>query len=93
MVSIGRGLAVDFSSTANISYMWNYGSLTGLSMGIQVLSGIFVSMYLLARADIAFDSVEHIMEHTYGRHNLRFFHANVCSFVFMVIFVHICKGL
>jgi ubiquinol-cytochrome c reductase cytochrome b subunit len=93
LVSLSRRLAVDFSSTANISYIWNYGSLTGLSMGIQVFSGICVSIYVLIHATMAFNSVEHIMEHTYGGHGLRFYHANVCSFVFIVIFVHITKGI
>jgi quinol-cytochrome oxidoreductase complex cytochrome b subunit len=92
-VSIGRRLAVDFSSTANINYMWNYGSLTGISMGMQVATGLFVSIYIVIHALIAFDSVERIVEQTYGRHLLRFFHANICSFVFVVIFIHITKGI
>lgn len=84
---------MDFSSTANINYIWNYGSLTGISIGMQVISRLFVSMYIVIHATIAFDSVERIMEQTYGGHLLRFFHANICSFVFMVIFIHITKGM
>lgn len=88
-----NGLAVSFSSTSNINYMWNYGSLSGLSIGMQVVSGLFVSVYVVIHALKAFDSVEYLMEKMFGRHLLRFRHANVCSFVFMIIIVHMSKGI
>lgn len=58
-----------------------------------MISRLFVSMYIVIHATIAFDSVERIMEQTYRGHSLRFFHANICSFVFIVIFIHITKGM
>jgi quinol-cytochrome oxidoreductase complex cytochrome b subunit len=62
-------------------------------MGMQVATRLFVSIYIVIHAVMAFNSVERIVEQTYGGHLLRFFHANICSFVFMVMFVHITKRI
>lgn len=52
---------VDSPQPANISYMWNFGSLLGLCLVIQILSGVFLAMHYVPSVDLAFNSVEHIM--------------------------------
>lgn len=52
---------VDSPEPANISYLWNFGSLLGICLVVQILTGIFLAMHYCANVDLAFNSVEHIM--------------------------------
>ena len=51
---------VDSPQPANISYLWNFGSLLATCLGIQILTGIFLAMHYIPNVDLAFASVEHI---------------------------------
>jgi quinol-cytochrome oxidoreductase complex cytochrome b subunit len=51
---------VDSPQPANISYLWNFGSLLGLCLIIQILTGVFLAMHYVPNIDLAFSSVEHI---------------------------------
>lgn len=50
---------VDSPQPANLSYMWNFGSLLGLCLILQILSGVFLAMHYVPNVDLAFNSVEH----------------------------------
>jgi quinol-cytochrome oxidoreductase complex cytochrome b subunit len=50
---------VDSPQPANISYLWNFGSLLGLCLIIQILTGVFLAMHYVPNIDLAFSSVEH----------------------------------
>jgi quinol-cytochrome oxidoreductase complex cytochrome b subunit len=50
---------VDSPEPANISYLWNFGSLLGICLVVQILTGIFLAMHYCANVDLAFNSVEH----------------------------------
>ena len=50
---------VDSPQPANISYLWNFGSLLGLCLILQILTGCFLAMHYVPNVDLAFDSVEH----------------------------------
>lgn len=52
---------VDSPQPINISYLWNFGSLLALCLGIQILTGIFLVMHFTPQIDLAFNSVEHII--------------------------------
>ena len=52
---------VDNPEPANISYYWNFGSLLGICLIIQILTGVFLAMHYTPNVDFAFNSVEHIM--------------------------------
>jgi ubiquinol-cytochrome c reductase cytochrome b subunit len=54
-------MLVDLPAPANLSYMWNFGSLLGLCLIIQMASGIFLAMHYVSDINLAFVSVEHIM--------------------------------
>jgi len=51
---------VDSPQPANISYLWNFGSLLGMCLGIQILTGVFLAMHYNPSVDMAFISVEHV---------------------------------
>ncbi len=77
----------------NISYLWNFGSLAGLMLVIQILTGLFLTMQYTAHVDHAFDSIERIMRDVDYGWLIRYLHANGASFFFVAIYIHIARGL
>jgi group I intron endonuclease len=84
---------VDSPQPANISYLWNFGSLLGTCLVIQILTGVFLAMHYQPHVDFAFNSVEHIMRDVNTGWILRYTHANVASFFFIFVYAHIARGL
>jgi ubiquinol-cytochrome c reductase cytochrome b subunit len=84
---------VDSPQPANISYLWNFGSLLGTCLVIQILTGVFLAMHYQPHVDFAFNSVEHIMRDVNSGWILRYTHANVASFFFIFVYAHIARGL
>ena len=60
LLKLVNAYIIDASQPSNISYMWNFGSLLGLCLVIQILTGIFLAMHYSPNVDLAFASVEHI---------------------------------
>lgn len=83
---------VDSPQPANISYLWNFGSLLGLCLIIQILTGVFLAMHYVPNIDLAFSSVEHIMRDVNNGWLIRYIHANVASFFFICVYAHIGRG-
>ena len=84
---------VDSPQPANISYLWNFGSLLGTCLVLQILTGIFLAMHYQPHVDFAFNSVEHIMRDVNNGWAVRYTHANVASFFFIFVYAHIARGL
>ena len=84
---------VDSPQPANISYLWNFGSLLAVCLGLQILTGIFLAMHYQPHVDFAFNSVEHIMRDVNNGWAVRYTHANVASFFFIFVYAHIARGL
>jgi ubiquinol-cytochrome c reductase cytochrome b subunit len=84
---------IDSPQPANISYLWNFGSLLGVCLIIQILTGVFLAMHYTPHVDFAFNSVEHIMRDVNSGYILRYTHANVASFFFIFVYAHIARGL
>ena len=84
---------VDNPEPANISYYWNFGSLLGICLIIQILTGVFLAMHYCPNVDLAFTSVEHIMRDVDSGWLLRYTHSNVASFFFLFVYFHIARGL
>jgi len=77
----------------NLNYFWNFGFLAGLALMIQIVSGIVLAMHYDPSAVGAFNSVEHIMRDVNSGWFLRYAHATGASFFFIVIYIHIFRGL
>jgi ubiquinol-cytochrome c reductase cytochrome b subunit len=77
----------------NLNYFWNFGVLAGVALVIQIVTGIVLAMHYRADGGIAFASVEHIMRDVNGGWFLRYAHANGASMFFIVIYLHIFRGL
>nr|ACN88557.1 cytochrome b [Scomber australasicus]ACN88558.1 cytochrome b [Scomber australasicus] len=84
---------VDLPSPANISVWWNFGSLLGLCLISQILTGLFLAMHYTPDVESAFDSVAHICRDVNFGWLIRNLHANGASFFFICIYLHIGRGL
>ena len=84
---------IDSPEPANLSYLWNFGSLLGTCLVLQILTGIFLAMHYQPHVDFAFNSVEHIMRDVNNGWAVRYTHANVASFFFIFVYAHIARGL
>lgn len=76
-----------------LTYAWSFGSLAGLSLVIQIVSGLLLSIHYTANINLAFYSVEYIMRDVNNGWLIRYTHANGASMFFMVVYAHICRGL
>ncbi len=93
VVSIFKHSLVDYPTPRNLNYFWNFGSIAGIILVSQILTGIFLAMHYTAHVDYAFDSVEHIMRDVNYGWLVRYMHANGASMFFLVVFIHIFRGL
>jgi len=92
-MSIINNYVVDSPQPANLSYAWNFGSLLATCLGIQIVTGVVLAMHYTPNVDLAFVSVEHIMRDVNYGWLIRYIHANVASFFFAFVYMHISRGL
>lgn len=88
-----RNSLVDLPSPSRLSYFWNFGSLLGIFLGIQILSGLFLSFHFRGDINLSFDSVIHVMRDVNYGWFIRIIHANGASIFFLLIYIHIGRGL
>nr|ACF71386.1 cytochrome b [Neosalanx jordani] len=84
---------VDLPAPSNISVWWNFGSLLGLCLVIQILTGLFLAMHYTPETSTAFSSVAHMCRDVNNGWLIRNMHANGASFFFICIYLHIGRGL
>jgi quinol-cytochrome oxidoreductase complex cytochrome b subunit len=83
----------EYPTPKNLNYWWNFGSLAGIVLGIMIVSGIVLAMNYTAHIDYAFDSVERIMRDVNFGWLIRYIHMNGASFFFIVVYIHMFRGL
>ncbi len=85
--------AVTYPTPKNLNYWWNFGSLAGIVLVVMILSGIFLAMNYTPHTSLAFDSVERIMRDVNYGWLLRYLHMNGASMFFVVVYIHIFRGM
>jgi len=93
LFSVVNDHLVDYPTPSNLTYFWGFGSLAGICLLIQIASGIFLAMHYTPHIDYAFASVEHIMRDVENGWFLRYLHANGASMFFIVVYIHLLRGL
>nr|YP_009753975.1 cytochrome b [Cyphoderus albinus]QIT06456.1 cytochrome b [Cyphoderus albinus] len=93
LIKIVNGSLIDLPSPINISAMWNFGSLLGLCLMTQILTGLFLAMHYTADVTLAFQSVSHISRDVNYGWLLRATHANGASFFFICLYMHAGRGM
>lgn len=83
----------EYRTPKNLSYMWSMGSIAGIALVIQIITGIVLAMHYTPHVDYAFDSVEHIMRNVNYGWLIRYTHAVGASMFFVAVYLHIFRGL
>ncbi|MBN8532272.1 MAG: cytochrome b N-terminal domain-containing protein [Alphaproteobacteria bacterium] len=90
---IDHSLGSQYPAPRNLNYWWNFGSLAGVCLVVQILTGLFLAMHYTPHVNHAFDSVEDIMRNVNYGWLLRYIHAVGASMFFIVVYIHIFRGL
>nr|QLY89866.1 cytochrome b [Viviparus viviparus] len=93
ILKIINGSLIDLPSPSNLSIWWNFGSLLGLCLMIQIVTGLFLAMHYTAHVDLAFSSAMHISRDVSYGWLVRVIHANGASWFFICIYLHIGRGM
>jgi ubiquinol-cytochrome c reductase cytochrome b subunit len=83
----------EYPTPRNLNYWWNFGSLAGIMLVIMIVSGIVLAMHYTPNAAMAFDSVERIMRDVNYGWLIRYIHMNGASMFFLIVYIHIFRGL
>ena len=84
---------VDYPTPRNLNYWWNFGSLAGIALVLQIMTGVVLAFHYTPDAALAFDSVEKIMRDVNYGWLLRYAHASGASMFFLVVYIHVFRGL
>jgi len=82
-----------YPTATTINYGWSFGSLLGLCLIMQIITGLMLSAFYLPSVELAFFSVERIMRDVENGWLLRYMHSNGASFYFILIYLHIFKAI
>jgi len=93
IIKILRGALTDLPAPINISIWWNYGSILGLCLVIQTVTGLFLAIHYTSRVDTAFSSVVRIIREVNYGWLIRRAHANGASIFFLFIYIHISRSI
>nr|YP_010883259.1 cytochrome b [Pylorgus porrectus]WIF28484.1 cytochrome b [Pylorgus porrectus] len=93
LIKIINNSLIDLPAPSNISMWWNFGSMLGLCLMIQITTGIFLAMHYTDNIEMAFNSIIHICRDVNNGWTMRNTHANGASMFFMCMYLHIGRGM
>nr|QDA23190.1 cytochrome b [Systolederus spicupennis] len=93
LIQIINNTLIDLPTPSNISMWWNFGSLLGLCLVIQITTGLFLAMHYTADIEMAFKSVIHICRNVNNGWLMRTMHMNGASLFFICLYMHVGRGL
>nr|YP_010503030.1 cytochrome b [Thyreophagus entomophagus]UXD78892.1 cytochrome b [Thyreophagus entomophagus] len=93
LMKMTKNSLLSLPTPSSISFLWNMGFLLGMTLILQIITGLFLSMNYVAETSMAFDSVIHIMRDIDSGWVMKYTHMNGASLFFVLIYVHIARGL
>jgi len=93
LIKIINGALIDLPAPRNISFWWNLGSLLGLCLGVQLITGIFLAIHYCPDVSLAFNRITHISQDVSFGWLIRTVHANGASLFFICIYAHVSRGI
>ena len=93
LIKIINNAFIDLPAFSNISSWWNFGSLLGICLILQILTGLFLAIHYTSDTTTAFSSVTHICRDVNYGWVIRYLHANGASMFFICLFIHVGRGL
>tara|TARA_B100001029_G_scaffold173619_1_gene172714 strand:+ start:146 stop:1405 length:1260 start_codon:yes stop_codon:yes gene_type:complete len=92
LLTLGDHL-INYPTPKNLNYWWTFGGILTFCLVTQIVTGLVLAMHYVAHADLAFDSVEHIMRNVNYGWLIRYIHANGASMFFLAVYIHIFRSL
>jgi hypothetical protein len=92
-LSAGHRHLFDYPTPPLLDGLWGFGSLVGIGLQVQIVTGIVLAMHYTPHVVCAGVSIEHILREVYGGWMLRHAHANGASLFFIAVFLHLFRGL
>lgn len=89
VVNVVKSTLIKLPTPTSISYIWNWGSILGINLGIQIITGILLASHYNSRVDLAFDRIAHISREVNYGFIIRFIHINGARIFFILIFIHV----
>ncbi|MET0529470.1 MAG: cytochrome b N-terminal domain-containing protein, partial [Microvirga sp.] len=83
---------IAFPVPRNLTYFWTFGAILAFMLVSQIVTGVFLAMYYTPNANLAFQSVEHIMRDVNYGWLIRYLHANGASMFFVAVYIHIFRN-
>jgi ubiquinol-cytochrome c reductase cytochrome b/c1 subunit len=83
----------DYPTPKNLNYWWTFGGILTFCLITQIITGLTLAMHYIAHADLAFESVEHIMRDVNYGWLIRYIHSNGASMFFLAVYIHIFRSL
>nr|YP_010010504.1 cytochrome b [Sycanus croceovittatus]QOH97852.1 cytochrome b [Sycanus croceovittatus] len=93
LLKIVNGSLIDLPTPSSISLWWNFGSLLGMCLMIQIMTGVFLAMHYTGNIELAYKSVIHICRDVNNGWLLRNLHANGASLFFLCLYLHVGRGM
>nr|ADW54599.1 cytochrome b [Cavia porcellus] len=93
LIKIINHSLIDLPAPSSISTWWNFGSLLGICLGLQIITGLFLAMHYTADTSTGFSSVAHICRDVNYGWLIRYLHANGASMFFIFLYLHIGRGI
>ena len=93
IINVFNDHLIDYPTPVNINYLWNFGSMAGIFLVVQILTGIFLAMHYTPHVYLAFLRVEHIMRDVNNGWLIRYLHANGASMFFAIVYIHVARGI
>jgi len=93
LVKIMNNALIDLPAPINISLWWNFGSLLGVCLALQIITGLFLAIHYINDISLAFNSIIHIIRDVNSGWAIQALHANGASIFFICIYLHIGRGI
>jgi len=93
LLKLVNSYLIDSPQPSNLSYLWNFGSLLAVCLGIQIVTGVTLAMHYNPSVLEAFNSIEHIMRDVNNGWLIRYLHSNTASAFFALVYLHMGRGL
>jgi len=84
---------IHYPTPINLSYAWSFGSLAGLCLIIQIISGLFLATHYVANLEFAFNTIQYIMRDIPNGWFVRYIHSNGASMFFIIVYLHLFRSL
>ena len=93
LINIAKNSLLSLPTPSSISFMWNIGFLLGITLLLQIITGLVLSINYIPHTTLAFDSVIHIIRDIDAGWSIRYAHINEASLFFSIIYVHLYRGI